>query len=569
MEHLESVVNHPAVVAVVEHPLVKENWESLSEAIMKCFGYARDEINHLLDPFDAFQICLITIAAVFVFGIIKKILTFIWEEGIFTPIRRGLWEALKKTPCVKKKIAKEIAKNRESFRKHALKLRENPTFKLPDRGMNPRTIEQRIDKWSDRDSKFWKDGKISGCVYYEENEELKDLQDQCFSAFAYSNPLHADVFPCIRQMESEVCSMVVNMYNGTKDSCGFTTSGGTESLLLAMRAYRERGRVLHGITNPEIIVADSAHAAFWKAGEYFKIKVRSIPVCKKTGKADLKKMARAINSNTVCMAVASPSYPQGIVDDVPEASRIALKHKIPLHVDACLGGFVVPFMHSAGFKDFPIVDFRNPGVTSISCDTHKYGNCPKGTSVIMWRSRELRRFQYSAHPEWAGGMYVTPTIAGSRPGVLIAATWVTMVYYGYKGYVELTRKIVKAARRLAEEAHKIPEIDVMYKPQCSVVAFSCKKYNIYSINDALIENGWELNSLQNPAGIHFAITSRTCNSVDKFLADLRSAVEKVTANPQNYVKTSSAALYGSKTQINDPNLIEEVVRHWADFLSEN
>lgn len=237
--------------------------------------------------------------------------------------------------------------------------------------------------------------------------------------------MHPDVFPGLRQMEAEVVSMVMNLYHAPSEGGGSMTSGGSESILMSIKAHRDMARDLKGITEPELIAPVSAHAAFDKGCHYFGVKLIHVPV-DDSGKVVISRVANAINSNTIMIVGSTPSFPHGALDDIPALSELACKHKIGLHVDSCLGGFLVPFMEKAGYPLPFLTDFRLAGVTSISCDTHKYGFAPKGSSVIMYRDKKIRKYQYFVQTEWSGGVYGSPTMAGSRPGALSAGCWAAM-----------------------------------------------------------------------------------------------------------------------------------------------
>ena len=277
---------------------------------------------------------------------------------------------------------------------------------------------------------------------------------EAYRKFALSNPLHPDIFPSVRKMESEIVSMVVNMHNGDRNCCGSVTSGGSESIIMALKTHRDWARDIKGINKPEMfvfltrIVPVSAHAAFDKGAHYFDIKIVHVPVLS-GGEADINKMAAAITCNTIMLVGSTPSFPHGALDDIPALAKLAKKHKIGLHVDSCLGGFLVPFMQDAGYPLPFNVDFRIDGVTSISCDSHKYGFAPKGTSVVMYNSKQLRKYQYFQQMDWPGGVYGSPTMAGSRPGALSAGCWAAMLHFGHEGYVNATRSIIDCSRKIA------------------------------------------------------------------------------------------------------------------------
>ncbi|ETE63813.1 Sphingosine-1-phosphate lyase 1 [Ophiophagus hannah] len=346
-------------------------------------------------------------------------------------------------------------------------------------------------------------------------------------------------------MEAEVVRMACTLFHGGAKSCGTMTSGGTESILLACKAYRDLAYE-KGIKYPEMLVPVSAHAAFDKAAHYFRIKIVHIPLTELM-QVDVKAMKKAITKNT--------------------AMLLALKYDIPFHVDACLGGFLIVFMEKAGFPLQQCFDFRVKGVTSISADTHKYGYAPKGSSVIMYSDAKYRHHQFFVAPDWQGGIYPSPTIAGSRPGCLIAACWATMVHLGERGYVEATRKIISTTRFIVSELQKIDHIRIIGKPEVSVFAFKSDSFDIYLLSPLLIARGWNLNILQFPRSIHFCVTLLQTEPgvAEQFLKNVRECVSEIMKNPKE--KTSGmTAIYGLAQAIPDRNLVSEIAGGYLDSI---
>lgn len=411
----------------------------------------------------------------------------------------------------------------------------------------------------------WKGGKISGAVYHG-GQEMSDLLGDTIKMFMVSNPLHPDVFPGVRRMEAEVVSMVLRLYNAPETGAGTMTSGGTESILMACKAAREWGYRTKGITRPELVLSRSAHAAFHKAGEYFKIKIIEVDVDRITRKVRIGSMRRAINSNTVMVVGSAPSFGEGIIDDIDSIALLAKRSKILCHVDCCLGSFLMPFLEKAGLPSAPF-DFRIDGVTSISCDTHKYGFAPKGSSIVMYRTGELRRHQYYVQPGWTGGVYASPSIAGSRPGALVAGTWAALMSMGDDGYTDSCREIVGAARKIEKGIRdEIHQLRIMGRPLVSVVSFcSAGSINIYEVGDRMSAKGWHLNGLATePPAIHIACTKLTVPVVDEFLKDLKAAVKEAkTRGPPG----SMTQLYGlGSSSAVGPSLVHEVASRFLDTL---
>ncbi|CAH8493439.1 unnamed protein product [Dicrocoelium dendriticum] len=425
---------------------------------------------------------------------------------------------------------------------------------------------QKIRRYKACEYIRWTEGYASGSVY-PRSTSLEDLSSRVFKEFIWTNPLHPDLFPDIRRMESEVVRMCLAMFHGNEDACGTTSSGGTESIMLSCLAYRELARS-KGIRRPVIIAPASVHAAFDKAAHYFSMDLVRIPVVPGSFKADVNAMRRAINKSTCMLVASAPGFPHGIIDPVEEIAALGAARDIPVHVDCCLGGFLLPFMDLAGYPIEPF-DFRLPGVTSISCDTHKYGFATKGTSVILYRNKFYRSHQFFTQPDWSGGVYASPTLAGSRSGAVIAVCWATMMHFGISGYVESTRRIVKTTRFISKQLRKIPGLVVFGNPQVSVVAFGSDVFDIYRLSQMLSElpngRGWNLNNLQFPAAVHLCVTDlHTADGcADRFIQDVANAAEELRQQPGLRTQ-GTAVLYGMCATLPDRSIVSEVAKGFLD-----
>ncbi|KAF3911527.1 hypothetical protein ABW20_dc0108757 [Dactylellina cionopaga] len=431
--------------------------------------------------------------------------------ALYTYLRSTAYGLILRAPGVRNKVQAQLdeatAKLEEKMIVRDPSLARYLT--LPKTGISFDKIREELEKLADLKHTNWETGQVSGAVYHG-GKELLDLQTDCMRMFSVSNPLHPDVFPGVRKMEAEVVAMVLSMFNAPPGGAGVTTSGGTESILMACLSARNKAYVEKGVTEPEIIIPKTAHAAFDKAGYYFKMKVHHVEIDPVTYKVDLKRVAKLINYNTVLLVGSAPNFPHGIIDDIQGLSRLALRKKIPLHVDACLGSFIVPFLEKAGFKSEPF-DFRLKGVTSISCDTHKYGFAPKGNSTLIYRNSQIRAYQYYVNTNWTGGIYASPNLAGSRPGALIAGCYASMISMGESGYISSAHAIVTCAQRLAAGIRDTMSSDlyIIGEPLVSVVAFSSNTIDIYDVADELSKLGWHLNALQDPPAVHMACTTLT------------------------------------------------------------
>jgi sphinganine-1-phosphate aldolase len=478
--------------------------------------------------------------------------------------KKFVFRTVRRIPWVQRKIEQELNKNKVLILKDLNKVDKNFTFitDLPSIGMNDQNILQKASDYEKLGLYDYSGGKVSGTVYCGDSD-LANLCTRVFNLYCWSNPLHPDVFPGCRKMEAEVVRMTCTLFNGDSKSCGTVTSGGTESILLACLAYRNLA-YSKGIRYPEIIAPITVHAAFDKAAEMFRMKLTHIPIDINTMKVDVAAMNRAINSSTCLLVGSCPNFPHGIIDPIEDIAKLGRKYDIPVHVDACLGGFLVCFMDDAGYPLKPF-DFQVPGVTSISADTHKYGYAVKGSSVLMFSKPELRHYQFFCQPDWPGGIYASPTLAGSRSGANIAVCWATLLHYGRKGYVDRTKKVIAAARYLAKNLQEIEGITVMGNPEVSVVAFTSYVFNIYSLCDRMTKLGWSLNALQFPSAIHFCVTANHIKEgvVEKFITDMRNVSANLIQNPDDSMQ-GKAAIYGSAQTIPDRSLIADMANTFLD-----
>ncbi|KAJ9121418.1 hypothetical protein QFC24_004756 [Naganishia onofrii] len=484
-----------------------------------------------------------------------KGLTGVGSDGV-ARIKKAVVSLLLRLPSSRAKLTTELAQTRRQLELKLVPLPESLPeglhyqAVLPLEGKSADWLKEEMDRLQAMEKSDVKEGRVSGAVYHG-GKEINDVIIEATSKFIVSNPLHPDVFPGIRKMEAEVVSMTLNLFNNPHGA-GTTTSGGTESILMACKSYRDWARATKGITRPEMIIPASAHAAFWKASDYFGIKLHVVPVNAVSRKADVPRMARAINPNTIMLVGSAPNFPDGAVDPITDLAKLAKRHKLGLHVDCCLGSFLMPFLKRVD-RDLPDFDFSVDGVTSISCDTHKYGFCPKGSSVIMYRDAALRRFQYYIQPDWAGGVYASPSMAGSRPGSIIAGAWAVMTHLGQEGYAHSCEVIISAARRLKTALHQDPilaaDLYVLGDPMVSVVAFGSNSVNIYAVGDAMGKKGWHLNALANPSALHLAVTIPTARNIDNLLKDLKEVLIEVKNSPA--AAGDMVALYGHYERSSD------------------
>ncbi len=434
-------------------------------------------------------------------------------------------------------------------------------MKMPATGLTRQELDEIMSVQRERDVDF-KNGRLWTLVYYA-GEDVEKLLADTFRDFLYTNGLGPSVFRSLRKFESEVVAMTVDLL-GAPDGCGNMTTGGTESILMAVRSAREWAADKRGITEPEMVLPVTAHPAFDKAADYLGVKVVPVPI-RDDLRADLDAAKAAITDNTVLIVGSAPNYPYGTIDSIPELAALAEERGILCHVDACLGGFFLPFMRKLG-EPVPPFDFSVPGVTSISADLHKYGYSVRGTSTISYRDRDLRRYQLFSQTEWSGGLYGSPTMTGSRAGAAIAASWALLNFLGEDGYKELTKATMDTTRKLQAGINEIPGLKVRGEPDMSVMAFGSDEYDAYAIVDPMTERGWEMERLQKPANLHLVVTQTHAAVADEFLADLRESAALAAAMKPG--ESGSAAVYGSLNALPDRGKVRDVVLNFIDSMTQ-
>jgi len=447
-----------------------------------------------------------------------------------------------------------------------------PTFEsLPPQGLSHEDVLGKMEQMGAKEHERWKEGFVSGAVYHGDSEHI-DFLNRVYALNSQSNPLHSDLFPSATKFEAEIIAMTANMLGAAEANagrapeehlCGSVSSGGTESIMLAMKTYRDWAHATKGIARPEMVAPSSAHPAFDKAAHYFGIKMVRVPVAEDY-RADVRAMRKALTRNTIVVIGSAPSFPHGVIDPIEELSELARQRGIGFHTDACLGGFVLPWAKKLGYP-VPAFDFRLRGVTSISADTHKFGYAAKGTSVVLYRGTELRSHQYFTATEWPGGIYFSPTFAGSRPGALLAAAWASLVATGEQGYLDATRRILESADAIKRGIREIPELDVLGDP-LFVIAFGSRTLDIYKVMERMGARGWNLNGLHKPPAVHLCVTLRHAQSgvVDRFLADLRAAVDHVRAHPEE--QGTMAPVYGMAATVPFRGLLSDLLKKYMDLL---
>ncbi len=394
-------------------------------------------------------------------------------------------------------------------------------------------MARREDEQGDR-------GTVSGSLYSGDHDHYAFLGD-IFTLFSHANVLQRDMYPSATKFEAEIIAMTSSLLHGT--NVGVVTSGGSESLITALYSYREFAAATRGVTRPNVVIPTTAHVALDKGAHWMGIEVRHAPLTD-AYVVDVDAMAALIDDQTIALVGSAANYAHGLIDPIEEIAALASSRGIGMHVDGCLGGWLLPWVERCGY-DVPLWDFRVPGVTSISADTHKYGYALKGSSVLLYRDKDLRKSQYFAYPDWPGGLYLSPGLAGSRSGGLIASTWAAILATGESGYLAAANDIMNTATTITEGIRgDFPELELIGDPTFLVAFKSAGDLDIYLVNDALKEQGWRMNALQLPPALHFCVTRPNTSEgkAQEFLAALRAAVDYATENKGR--PAESGAMYG-------------------------
>jgi glutamate/tyrosine decarboxylase-like PLP-dependent enzyme len=412
--------------------------------------------------------------------------------------------------------------------------REGNQVTLPKHGISKEEALSALESFREKDVP-WREGKAFGYVFDAKHEAL-DAGKKAYLAFLSENGLDPTSFPSLLRLENEVVRMCANHVHGDANVVGNFTSGGTESIICAMKAARDWARKHRPeITQPAMILPITAHAAFHKAAAYLGITAVTFPVDETTLKADVHAARKLIEStpNAIALVGSAPSYAYGVIDPITALGELAKEHGLWFHVDACMGGILLPAMEKNGEVVEPF-DFRTGNVWSLSMDLHKYGFCPKGASVVLYRDKALRKFQIYACSEWAGYTIVNATVQSSKSGGPLAGAWATMMCMGEDGYLRITQEMRDATQRYADGINAIPGLRVVVKPDMTLVAFTSDAFPIFLIPDLMKKRGWyvqaQLGFGAYRENVHLSVTHANVPHVDAFLRDLREACEEARAS---------------------------------------
>ncbi len=403
-------------------------------------------------------------------------------------------------------------------------------MKLPAKGIPEDELFKRLEAFREHDVR-WRDGRTLAYVY-DIGEQVEVIAKRAYTMYLTENALDPTVFPSATQLENQLVALAVNHLRGGPEVVGNFTSGGTESIMLAVKTARDYSRATRGITAPEIIVPVTAHAAFHKAAHYLGIKIVVTPVDTETYKADVAAMRAAVTDNTILLVGSAVSYPQCVVDPITEIGQLALERGLLFHVDGCMGGFLLPYFRRLG-ADIPEFDLSVPGVTSISMDYHKYGFTPKGASIVLHRDAALRKHQIFAFARWYGYPIVNTAVQSAKSVGPMAAAWAVLHHIGDDGYLEIARKLLDATRRVKAGITATEGLTLVGDSEMNLIAFTSDSDEVdpFLLIDELRARGWcthpQLRFQGAPANIHLAVNPKFTSQVDAFLEDLAAATAAV------------------------------------------
>lgn len=424
---------------------------------------------------------------------------------------------------------------------------------IPEKGLSKEEILGTLQAFKSRDVD-WKAGRV-WCYVYNPGEESAEVVREAYLSYLSENGLDPTVFPSLLKLETDVVRATINLLRGDANAVGHLTTGGTESIMLAVKTARDKARAEKPhIKEPEMVLPKTAHAAFHKAAHYLNVKPILVDVDPQTFQVHAEDMRAAVNENTILLVASAPSYSQGVIDPIAEIGEIAQENNLLFHVDGCVGGLHLSFMRMLGY-DLPAFDFTVAGVTSISTDLHKYGYAAKGCSVIMYRSKDIRKYQIFACTETTGYTLINPTMLSSKSGGPMAGAWAMLNFLGQEGYKHIVKTVQDASEKLIAGIRAIDGLRVLGAPAMCMFSFASETINVYQLADEMSKRGWyiqgQFSTPRTPRNLHISVTYGTAPNVEALLKDLRECVE-IVRNLTPIDTDAIKALVGGALQSPDP-----------------
>ncbi len=395
---------------------------------------------------------------------------------------------------------------------------------FPKAGVSWDELKDRLTEARQEDVD-WRSGKISGLLYFAGDDVLQVAED-AYAMFFSENAVYQTVYPSMAKMEEEVIDLSLGLLHGGDKAAGSMTTGGTESIFLAIKTARDWARANKPFKGtPEILASRTAHPAFDRAAQLLDMKVVRVAPGPDF-RADVDAMAEAITDNTIMMVGSAPEYPHGAIDPIEDLGKVAVSRDVWLHVDACVGGFMAPFVKMLGYP-IPDFDFAVPGVRSISADVHKNGYAAKGASTVLYSDAEYLKHQGFEFDQWSKGHYATQTFVGSRPGGAIASAWAVMNYLGEEGYMRIAQEVIRIRETLMDGVNRIDGLETYGEPQLTIFTYGSKVFDIFAVAEGMAEAGWYVSRIQEPNAIHMMLSLIQKPVVEEYISDLSFIVDKV------------------------------------------
>lgn len=408
-----------------------------------------------------------------------------------------------------------------------------PRLSMPEQGLSPAEITKLLEAHREADLD-WRSGKVWAYVF-DPGAEAEAVIKQAYMAYLSENGLDPTAFPSLLKFENEVVSMAASHLGGDDEVVGNFTSGGTESIILAVKTARDWARsrtpeLARSAQRPKIVLPTTAHAAFHKAAHYLDLEVTLVEVDPDSFRANVEAVAAAIDEHTIMLVGSAVSYAHCVVDPIPALAKLALEHDLWLHVDGCMGGFLLPYYRQLG-REIPPFDFSVPGVSSISMDLHKYAFAAKGASVVLYRNKDLRKHQIFTCSNWTGYTISNATVQSSKSGGPVAAAWAVLNFFGESGYLDIAKHVLAATDKVMAFVDEHPELRLLGRSDMSHVAIGSDTIPILRLAEAVNKRGWyvqvQLSFGNSPANIHLCINPANLPWIELLLEDLAACVEEV------------------------------------------
>ena len=417
-------------------------------------------------------------------------------------------------------------------------------IQIPQKGKAKEEIFETLESYKG-DDLDWKSGRVMGYVY-DPGEKAKEVINQAYTMYLSENALDPLTYPSLLRLENEVVAMTAGLLNSPPEVVGNFTSGGTESLMLAVKTARDFARATKPhIKEPEMVLPITAHASLFKAAHYLGVKPVVTPVHDDSFKADVPAMRNAVTDNTILLVGSAPGYTHGVVDPITEIGALALEKDLLCHVDACVGGIHLSYMRKLGFE-VPDFDLNVPGVSSLTTDLHKYGYAAKGASIVLYKNKELRRYQIWACSRWTGYTIINPAVTSSKTGGPMAAAWAVMNHLGDEGYQEIVREVMTATQKLIDGISRIDGVRILGKPDMCMFALASdsNNINVYRLADEMKLKGWYLQPQfareNSPANLHISMNRSTVPQAEAFLEVFAETIAEMKQQPPD---DDTSALY--------------------------